>query len=135
MKNDVLGFDYEPLHGQVLKSALGCVPLALDDGSVSYDEVRLTLDSCSLSISVDVDTDEVICNLISVNEGNDKIWVNVDSLSSYVGLEIGWLWLSRNWMGYTDMMSLSFSGIDPNIALVGSASKLSIFELRKALTK
>jgi hypothetical protein len=62
---------------------------------------------------------------------NDEIWLDIDTLSSFVGSEIGWLWLSKNWMGYVDMATLSFAGIEPTIALVGAASKLSIYRLHK----
>ncbi len=34
-------------------------------------------------------------------------------------------------MGYVDMATLSFAGIEPTIALVGAASKLSIYRLHK----
>lgn len=131
MKSDILGFDYEPIQGQMLKGVFGRTPLTLDDGSVAFDEIKLRLENCSILMSVDSDTDEISCCLETNQKLSHETWVNVDALGGYIGCQIGWLWLSRNWLGYTDMLSISFSGVDPNVTLIAIASKLNILMLQR----
>jgi hypothetical protein len=135
VESDMLAFDYEPIQGQRLRKVFGRAPLTFDDGSVGFDEVRFVLDECSLLFSVKIDTDEIDCRKMTeqnVLSGNAGSWVSIDALSDHLGSEIGWLWIGRNWMGYSDMMTLSFSGIEPNISLLGVASKLILYRLHKA---
>ena len=131
MKSEILGFDYEPIQGQRLIRALGKVPLSCDDGSVVFDDVRLHLDKCSLSFSVDLDTDEIISTLSKETHDEDATWVDVNALAPYINSDIGWLWVGRNWLGYADMVTISFSGIEPRLMLVGVASKINLYRLDK----
>jgi hypothetical protein len=135
VKNYMLNFDYEPVQGQVVKKILGIVPLAMDDGTIHYDEVKLALEGCSLVFSVDENTDEVLrrqcldkVDVLSIDQG----WVDIDVFSDCIGSEIGWIWCCKNYLGYNDMMIFSYSGIAPTIALLGICSKLSIYRLSAA---
>jgi hypothetical protein len=47
------------------------------------------------------------------------------------GSEIGWIWSAKNSMGYSDMIALSFSGIEPDIAIVVAASKLNLYRINR----
>lgn len=131
MKNEILGFDYEPIQGQRLRRVLGNAPLNCDDGSVVFDDIRLHLDKCSLVFSVDLDTDEIICTLFNETDDEDTTWVDVNALAPYINSDIGWLWVGRNWLGYADTVTLSFAGIEPSLMLVGVASKLNLYRLDK----
>lgn len=133
MKGDIIDFDFEQMQGMTVRKILGNMPIYFDDGGVSFDKVMLKTEKSSIVFYVDKDTDEVFCRKedIITNFNDDEIWIDIEDLKEYIGYELGWLWTGRNWMGYADMMTLSFSGIDPNIALVGIASKLSIYRLHK----
>lgn len=126
----MLGFDYEPIQGQRLEKVQGIGPLTYEDGRIGFDSVRIFLDKDSLIISVDEDTDELIISLEKLpNDKETEAWVDIDLLKDYVGSEIGWLWCAKNWMGYADMVAFSFSGIEPRVAIVGAASKLSLYSI------
>jgi hypothetical protein len=136
MRSDMLEFDYEPIQGQRLVKALGAEPLLCDDDTIAFDEVQLVLSSCSLRFSVDIDTDEIVCDLLSQNgilREENKKWVKIKSLEKFLGSEIGWLWLSRSWLGYVDTAMLSFAGIEPNVIMMGMASKINIYGVTKIL--
>lgn len=130
----MLDFDYELIQGQRLERALGRMPLAYDDGAVSFDNILLVLEKCSLLLSVDAETDELSIALEGALESNNSEgWVRIKPLEGQIGSEIGWLWLAKNWMGYVDMVTLSFSGIEPDIAILGAASKLSLHRIQKLI--
>ena len=131
MKTNALGFDYEPIQGQTLKGVFGRAPLTLDDGSVAFDEIEFKLENCSIFINVKPDTDEVFCSQESSQESTGNSWLKVDALGRYVGCEIGWLWLATNWMGYTDMLCFSLSGINPSIGLIAIAAKLNLLVVER----
>lgn len=132
MQND-LGFDYEKINGQTIVSIFGSGFFTSSDGGVSFDAIELALGNCKLLISVNPDTDEIYCRLVDKYfylENSQEVLV----MKNYVGCELGWLWLANNYLGYRDMVAISFDGIEPNIAMVGVASKISLsrFERLKA---
>jgi hypothetical protein len=129
-ESNVFQFNYEPVQGQRLERAEGSAPVIYDDGGVGYDSIRLILERCCLLMTVDDDTDEVFITLENKTEVDGGVqWRKVAFLDGYIGSEIGWLWRARNWMGYADMIALSLSGIDPKVAIVGAASKLSLYRI------
>ena len=86
-----------------------------------------------IHVSVNVDTDEVI-----VREYPDASsleapleWKNIDTLKEFVGYELGWCWIARNYLGYADTFMLSFADIEPELALVGIAPSLYIYRLTR----
>jgi hypothetical protein len=120
-----LDFDYEKLQGQSVKGIFGQGILVFDDSSIAFDKVEIQLENCKLSFFADIDTDEVICRLFNEDVEREDMR-DIDSMSGYLGSELGWIWVARNWLGYRDMIVLSFEGIDPTIAMIGMASKLKL---------
>jgi hypothetical protein len=47
-------------------------------------------------------------------------------IADAIGSALGWCWIGRNYRGYPDMFTLSFSGIDPQICFLGGAFTLTI---------
>jgi hypothetical protein len=130
---DDLGFDYEELNGHTVVGISGSGFFIYNDGGISFDSIQFELDNCRLLISADPDTDEVNCSVIDKN-ANTEGMQEVLQMNAYVGSELGWIWLAKNYLGYRDMVAISFDGIDPDIAMIGVASKLNLcrFERLKA---
>ena len=84
-------------------------------------------------VSVNSDTDEVIVSAYPDASAIDSSqeWKNIATLKEYVGYELGWCWIARNYLGYADTFMLSFAGIEPEVALVGTASSLYIYRLTR----
>lgn len=130
----MIDFDYELIQGQRLEKVLGRSPLDCDDGSRSFDDILFVLENCSLHFAVNDDTDEIICQKTDrrpTAATQNESWDDVAALGECLGAKIGWLWLGNNWLGYADMIALSFAGIEPTIILVGVASKVNLYRVNK----
>ena len=130
----MLEFDYELVRGKKLAGALGGGPLTYNDGSLAFDDIIFTFDDLALLFIVDDNTDEIVCriseNLIGVAP-REVERVPIKALQRHIGCEMGWLWFANNYLGYADMVTISFSGMDPDITLVGIASKLNLYSISK----
>ena len=131
--HEPLNFDFETLHGQRVTAIRGTRLEADEVGRSRCNELALHLEDTVLLVSVNIDTDEVIVmtcadasSLTSANE-----WTEIEALKEYVGYELGWSWIARNYLGYADTLMLSFSGIEPEIALCAVASTLWIYRLTR----
>jgi hypothetical protein len=83
-------------------------------------------------MSADADNDELLVTLVGAPEVDDaEGWVDIRSIIDHIGSEIGWIWSAKNSMGYSDMIALSFSGIEPDIAIVVAASKLNLYRISR----
>jgi hypothetical protein len=129
-----LNFDFEPLRGQRVISIEGTKVRRDREGCTICDDVALSLQEISLLVSVNLDTDEIILQL-SKDPGSvveaPATWTMLEPLNDYVGRELGWCWVGRNYLGYADTLVLSFSGIEPDIALCGLASSLWFYKIRR----
>ena len=126
-------FDYGLLNGQRVESIMG---LGVDNGKagLNAEEVALCLERETLLISVNPSTDEIILESSSDRDtplGPARRWVSMSSLSQYVGKELGWSWMARDYRGYADLFILSFDAVWPQIAFCGAASSLWIYEMRQ----
>jgi hypothetical protein len=126
-------FDYELLNGQRVESIIG---LGVDSGKagLNAEQVAICLERETLLISVNPSTDEIVLESSSDRDtllGPARRWVSVASLSQYVGNELGWSWMARNYRGYSDLFILSFDVLTPQIAFCGAATSLWIYEMRK----
>jgi hypothetical protein len=131
--SEPLNFDWESVHGQRVTAIEG-INLRVDQVARSKcDELALHLEKGVVHVSVNVDTDEVIVRAYPDASALDRSleWKNVDILKEYVGYELGWCWIARNYLGYADTFMLSFAGIEPEVALVGMASFLYIYRLTR----
>jgi len=110
--------------------------LGVDNGKagLNAEEVALCLERETLLISVNPSTDEIILESSSDRDtllGPARRWVSMSSLSQYVGKELGWSWMARDYRGYADLFILSFDAVWPQIAFCGAASSLWIYEMRQ----
>ena len=132
--SEPLNFDWESVHGQRVTAIEG-INLRVDQVARSrYDELALHLEQgVVVHVSVNIDTDEVIVRAYPDTSTLDSSleWKNVDVLKEYVGYELGWCWIARNYLGYADTFTLSFAGIEPEVTLVGMASSLYIYRLTR----
>ncbi len=79
-------------------------------------------------LRVDPDTDEVIVTLEDASLLGDG-WDDVVEIAHVVGCALGWCWIGRNYLGYLDMFTLSFSGTSPQIGFIAAASTLTIMHI------
>jgi uncharacterized protein DUF6334 len=134
MPHDLLNFDYELLHGQRVTSIKGSGVQRGKDGSTVCEKVAVLLERTALIISVNEDTDEVVVQEAEglwILAGHSSSWTNLELLSEYLGRELGWCWVGRNYRGYADTFVLSFSGLEPEIAFCGVASSLWFYKMNK----
>ncbi|WP_294269728.1 DUF6334 family protein [uncultured Sphingomonas sp.] len=124
----MLRFDYDEVHGQIATALLG-----RRDGAVGWRDVAVVIGDRAVMVRVDVDTDEIAVEL-EVAPDVDDGWQAIPELSDYVGTELGWCWLGRNYRGYLDMFTLSFSGLEPQVCFVGEAAIVSIKRLLPAVS-
>lgn len=76
-------------------------------------------------LRVHQDTDEIAVELGATPEV-DSGWLAVAELSDLVGSELGWCWVGRNYLGYLDMFTLSFSGLEPQLCFTSEAATITI---------
>lgn len=129
---DPLSFDYELLHGQRVVSIRGRELQRSQNGFAACEEVAICLERDALIISVNVDTDEIILrkedDLASLSSDQ---WQDLEMLSKYIGQDLGWCWVGRNYRGYADLFLLSFEAVEPHLAFCGAASVVWFYEMRK----
>jgi len=120
----MLQFDYEEVHGQTVTKVLG-----RRDRPAGWESIALIVEDRAVVLRVDPDTDELIVTLEDASHLASHR-AEVEELSEFVGSALGWCWIGRNYRGYLDMFTLSFSGIEPQICFVGEASMLTIRHIR-----
>ncbi|RSV19362.1 hypothetical protein CA236_04865 [Sphingomonas sp. ABOLG] len=116
----MLQFDYDEVHGQVATAVLG-----RRDGAAGWRDVAVVIGNRAVMLQVDADTDEIAVELAAAPDIKDG-WQAVPELSQYVGSALGWCWVGRNYLGYLDMFTLSFSGLEPQLCFTGEAAIISI---------
>lgn len=116
----MLQFDYEEVHGRTVSGVMG-----RRDGPAGWDSIAFEIEDRAIVLRVDPDTDEVVVTLDQVPDLASG-WIEVPELADAIGSALGWSWIGRNYRGYLDMFTLSFSGIDPQICFLGEASTLKI---------
>jgi hypothetical protein len=122
----MLQFDYDLARGRVVTAVLGS-----DAGSGAWDSLAVVTAESALVLRVHPDTDELIVDFTPAPVLGGQ-WRAVDELSSTKGSELGWCWVGRNYLGYLDMFTLSFSGLDPQYCFMGEASNITIRRLSPA---
>jgi hypothetical protein len=122
----MLQFDYDLARGRVVTAVLGS-----DAGSGALDSLAVVTAESALVLRVHPDTDELIVDFEPAPVLGGQ-WRAVDELSSIKGSELGWCWVGRNYLGYLDMFTLSFSGLDPQYCFMGEASNITIRRLSPA---
>ena len=132
MHNPLQGIDYDTLHSQRLVSVRGRNTHRMSNGSTSCDALAFCLERDVLVVTVNADTDEVELARTDLEVvSNQDTWKNVVVLGEFLGKELGWCWIGRNYRGYADTLTLSFSGLDPELSLCGEGSALSIYKLQR----
>ncbi len=116
----MLQFDYEKVREKLIISVRG-----FSDGLGGWEAIAIETSEGALLIRIDVDTDELSVNLEPTPDVG-AYWLPVGDLASAVGLRLGWCWIGRNYLGYLDMFTLSFSGLEPQVCFVGEASQITI---------
>ena len=129
MNHLALRFEFADLLGTTVTRIAGEGALEMDDGSTAFDAIIFYLKGESaFRISCSANTDEVVVERVAKNE--TAMGVRGAQLTEFVGSRLGWGWVGINSHGYKDMFVLSFNGIEPQIALVGMASKIHIYKMR-----
>jgi hypothetical protein len=123
----MLQFDYDEAHGQVVTAVLG-----RRDGAAGWQDVAVVIGDRALVLRVDADTDEIAVELGAAPDVKSD-WQAVPELSDLVGSELGWCWVGRNYRGYLDMFTLSFSRLEPQLCFTGEAATISIRRILPAL--
>jgi hypothetical protein len=116
----MLQFDYDEAHGRRTTAVLG-----RREGAAGWQEIAVVIKGHALMLRVDPDTDELAVELEAAPETTDG-WLAVADLSDFVGSELGWCWVGRNYLGYLDMFTLSFFGLEPQVCFVGEAATIRI---------
>ena len=116
----ILHFDYDEVDGQMATAVLG-----QREGTAGWQKIAVVMDERALMLRVDPDSDEITVELESAPEMADG-WLAVADLSDFVGSELGWCWVGRNYRGYLDMFTLSFSGLEPQVCFTGDGATISI---------
>jgi tetrahydromethanopterin S-methyltransferase subunit G len=126
MKNYNISEDFEQLSSQKIRNITGFS--SEECGGIVH--ISFIMDSHALDISVDNDYDELHTRVNSCNNSINKEYCErVDLLEKYIGREMGWLWSGKNYLGYNDVILLSFDGIEPNLCFIGMAATILILEL------
>lgn len=122
----MLLFDYEKARAQVVTAVLG-----LEDGPAGWQSIAIVTSERAILIRLDADTDELT---VSSEPAPDvgKGWSPIDALASAIRSELGWCWVGRNYLGYLDMFTLSFSGLEPQVCFVGEASNVTVRRIAAA---
>jgi len=122
----MLQFDYEEAHGHVATAVLG-----RRDGAAGWQAVAVVINDRALMLRVDKDTDEIAVEL-GAAPNEDSGWQAIAELSDFVGSELGWCWVGRNYRGYLDMFTLSFSGLEPQLCFTSEAAVITIRRILRA---
>ena len=122
----MLQFDYEEVLAQTVTAVLG-----LGDGSAGWQSIAIVTSERALLIRVDADTDELTVNLEPAPAVSEH-WQSVELIADAVGLELGWCWIACNYLGYLDMFTISFSGLEPQVCFVGEAAKVIVRRIAAA---
>ena len=125
----MLQFDYAEIHGETVTAVLG---ERLYDAP-GWWSIAVLLGARALVLRVDENTDEIIATRETDPQRRDGwapptmgYWEPVTALAAAVGSRLGWCWVGRNYLGYLDMFTLSFDGLEPQFCFVGMASQLEI---------
>lgn len=122
----MLQFDYDEVHGQIATALVG-----RRDGAAGWQDVAVVIRDRAVMLRVDVDTDEIAVKL-EVAPDVDDGWQAIPELSNYVETELGWCWVGRNYRGYLDMFTLSFSGLTPQVCFIVEAATISVRRIQPA---
>lgn len=115
----MLQFDYEMIEGETVTAVLGHA-----DGNGNWWSVAILLGSRALVLRVDADSDQISVVLEVAPEGAD--WAPVEPMRLAVGSTLGWCWIGRNYRGYLDMFTVSFSDLEPQFLFISMASALKL---------
>lgn len=115
----MLQFDYDTVEGETVTAVLGQA-----DKNGNWWSVAILLGSRALVLRVDADSDQISVALDAAPEGAD--WAPVKPMQLAVGSALGWCWIGRNYRGYLDMFTVSFSGLEPQFLFIGMASALHL---------
>lgn len=115
----MLQFDYEMVEGETVTSVVGQA-----DENGNWWSVAILLGSRALVLRVDEDSDEISATLEAAPAGAN--WVQVKPMQLAVGSALGWCWIGRNYRGYLDMFTVSFSDLEPQFLFIGVASALQL---------
>lgn len=116
----MLQFDYEEVHGRTVSGVVG-----RRNEPAGWDSIAVVIEDRAVVLRVDPNTDEVVVTLEDASDLASD-WIEVVEIADAIGSALGWCWIGRNYLGYLDMFTLSFSGIDPQICFLGEASMLTI---------
>lgn len=122
----MLQFDYEEVHGRTVTRLVG-----RSNGLAGWESIALVVEARAVVLRVDSDTDEVV---VTLEDAADLAhgWNDVEEIANVVGSALGWCWIGRNYLGFLDMFTLSFSGTEPQICFVGEAAALTIRHIRRS---
>jgi hypothetical protein len=126
-------FDIGPIQGCLLNISFGYNEGYMDDGGVTFEKIVLIFDNFYIEVSVNIDNDEIIFSKIdSLFESYENGWNEINIFKEYHGKPIGWIWAGINWLGYKDIMMISFaeSGMVPNVIMMGEASDIRVYKIR-----
>lgn len=116
----MLQFDYEDVHERTVSGVVG-----RRDGPTGWNSIAFVIENRAVVLRADPNTDEVVVTLEDASNLQSD-WIEVAETAVAVGSALGWCWIGRNYRGYLDMFTLSFSGIDPQICFLGEASTRTI---------
>ena len=64
----------------------------------AYERIVLEMDRSYIDLSVNHDTDEIVCKLVKERLWHKpKKYVELSEFSSFEGRELGWMWTGVNW--------------------------------------
>jgi hypothetical protein len=116
----MLQFDYDEVHGSVATAVLG-----RREGVAGWHGIAVVIGDRALMLRIDPNTDEITVDLEAAPEANTD-WIAVTEMSDFIGSELGWCWVGRNYRGYLDIFTLSFSGLEPQVCFAGEGATISI---------
>ena len=129
-----MNFNYDAIHGQKVTAFFGRNRRSGDDGKFSCEEVAICHPNSVATISVTANTDEIVlrlCEDITSLTSGKPGWAALSQFDEYVGAELGWCWMGKNYLGYEDTIVFSFAGVEPQIAICGVASFLWFYRMQR----
>lgn len=128
MNFEPLNFDYEIVNGKYVNSIIGRGSLLKKNKVIICDEIVIIVEDNTIKLSVDNNTDEIIIVAIKKEELdlNHNEWQSIDEIYELEDKILGWCWVGKNYLGYSDLFIISFNGIEPDLIFYGMGSQLHI---------
>lgn len=129
-----LRFDWEDICHQNIEAVLGLNGDKMDDAAARWEAVAICVQSATVILTVEHDTDQIIVSLGEIP--SDCGWRPIANFDFVKSKPLGWCWISTNYRGYKDSLTLAFGdevpdALTPRCMFLAEGSSLHCFDLQK----